>query len=72
MENLSGHTPTQLLKMSNDITTQHGLLKKEIIELTYQADEIEKIINQKLALLDELEKNYVDIIEEMEKKNVIQ
>jgi hypothetical protein len=72
MENLSGYTPTQLLKMSNDIVAKHALIKKEIIDASYQAEELEKSINEKLMLMDELEKNYVTIVEEMNKQNVIQ
>jgi len=68
MENLSGLTATQLLKISNDIVSKHGALKQEIIDLTYESDELEKKINEKLALLDMLEKNYVVIAEEMNKR----
>ena len=65
MENLSGYTPTQLLKMINDFTAEHERLKKEIIGHTYEVDELEKKINEKLALLEIQEKNYVAIIEEL-------
>jgi len=68
MEDLSGLTATQLLKMSNDIVSKHGTLKQEIIDLTYESDELEKKINEKLLILDELEKNYVVIAEEMNKR----
>ena len=65
MENLSGYTPTQLLKMINDSTAEHERLKKEIVGHTYEVDELEKKINEKLALLEIQEKNYVAIIEEL-------
>jgi hypothetical protein len=68
MENLSGYTPTEILKMSNDITTKHNALKQEIINHTIEADELEKKINEKLAILDQLEKNYVAIMEELNKR----
>jgi len=68
MEDLSGLTATQLLKISNDIVSKHGALKQEIIDLTYESDELEKKINEKLELLDMLEKNYVVIAEEMNKR----
>jgi septal ring factor EnvC (AmiA/AmiB activator) len=65
MENLSGYTPIELLKMSNDITEKHNALKQEIINHTIEVDELEKKINEKLAILDQLEKNYVAIMEEL-------
>jgi len=72
MENLSEYTPTQLLKMINDLKLKHDTLKQEIISHTFEVDELEKTINQKLAILTESEKNYVALIEEMEKRNAIQ
>jgi hypothetical protein len=63
MEDYSKYTPIELLKMGNDIKTKHDALKQEIIEYSFQTEELEKLINKKLALLDELEKNYVAIIE---------
>ena len=71
MENLKEYTPTELLKMLNDIATKHDLLKKEIISTSYQLEKIEKEIKTKLILLDELEKNYIEIIENLKEKNVI-
>jgi hypothetical protein len=68
MEDLSGLTPTQLLKISNDIVAQHETLKNEIISLTYESDELNKKINEKLVILDMLEKNYVIIAEEINKR----
>ena len=68
MENLSKYTPTELLKMVNDVTTRHDALKQEIINHTIEADELEKKINEKLTILDELEKNYVDLMEELNKR----
>ncbi len=72
MENLSEYTPTELLKMINDIKKKHDTLKQEIVDHTFQVDELEKIINNKLNELAEAEKNYVALIEEMEKRNAIQ
>jgi hypothetical protein len=68
MEELSKLTPTELLKMSNDFVSKHSALKQEIIDLTYESDELEKKINEKLLVLDELEKNYVLIAEEINKR----
>jgi uncharacterized coiled-coil DUF342 family protein len=72
MEILTGHTPTQLLKMLNDIKQEYDSLKQEIINDTIVFDEIEKKINEKINRLTELEKSYVALIEEMEKQNAIQ
>jgi len=63
MENYTKFTPTELLKIGNEVKTKHDNLKQEIIEHTFQIEEIEKLINEKLIILDELEKNYVAIIE---------
>ena len=63
MENISGHTPTQLLKMSNDICKRHEALKKEIVDDTFAIEMLELGLNQKTEELQELEKNYVKIIE---------
>jgi hypothetical protein len=65
MENLSGHTPTQLLKISNDICTRHEVLKQEIITDTYELEKLEDGLNRKIMELQELEKNYVEIIEKL-------
>lgn len=65
MENLSGYTPTELLKMSNDVTAKHNALKQEIINHTIEVDELEKKINEKIIILDQLEKNYVALMEEL-------
>jgi len=65
MEDLSKYTPIELQKMGNDIKTQHDALKTEIIADTYEMEELEKHINQKVLLLEELEKNYVEIVEKL-------
>lgn len=65
MEELNKHTPTQLLKMINDCTAEHEKLKKEIIDLTYQVDELQTKINSKIEDLTVVEKNYVDLVEEL-------
>jgi hypothetical protein len=68
MENLTKYTPTELLKMINDTKVIHDALKQEIINYTFEVDEIEKKINEKLEILAEQEKNYILLIEEMEKR----
>jgi uncharacterized coiled-coil DUF342 family protein len=65
MEDYSKYTPIELLKIGNDIKTKHDALKQEIVDYSFQIEELEKLINEKLVLLDELEKNYVVIIEKI-------
>lgn len=65
MENLNEYTETQLLKMINDSNVNHEGLKKEIIDYTFQVDELERVINSKINELNEIEKNYVILIEEL-------
>ena len=65
MEDLSKYTPIELQKMGNDIKAQHDALKNEIIDDTYEMEKLEKRINEKVLLLEELEKNYVKIIEKL-------
>ena len=65
MENLDKYTPIELQKIGNDIKVKHDLLKEEIIKDTYDIENLEKQINEKVNLLDELEKNYVKIIEKL-------
>ena len=68
MENLSKYTPIELNKMLNDIKLKHDKLKQEIINYTYEAEELEKKINEKIKVLTETENLYVLLIEEMEKR----
>jgi len=65
MEDLTKYTPTELLKQINDTQFNHENLKQEIVELTYDIDEIEIKINNKLEELTILEKNYISLIEEL-------
>jgi len=65
MENLEGYSPIELQKMGNDIKEKHDSLKKEIIDHTYEMEELEKLVNDKVRILEELEKNYVNVIEKL-------
>ena len=65
MENLCGYTATELLKMINDSATEHERLKKEIFDHTIEVDELEIKINAKIDKLTESEKEYVELIEEL-------
>jgi hypothetical protein len=65
MENLSGYTPTELLVMINKIKIEHDAIKQEIINDTYSIEELEKLINNKINKLTDIEKNYIALIEEL-------
>ena len=65
MEDLSKYTPTELLKLINDSKANHDKLKQEIINDTFEMDEVEKKINKKIEHLTEIEKKYVLLIEEL-------
>jgi hypothetical protein len=75
MIDLTKHTDTQLLKLLNDNKEKHDNLKKEIVDDTYEFDNyvIEKTneINQKIKRLEELEKNYIALIEELNNRDAI-
>jgi len=68
MENLSKYTPIELNKMLIDVKAAHEALKKELIGHTYEVDELTNKINKKIAALDEAEKFYVALIEEISKR----
>ena len=63
MEDLNKLTPTELLKKANDIKARHDALKQEIVDHTYEIEKQEKELNKKVEELQELEKNYVEIVE---------
>lgn len=65
MGELFDYTPTELLKAINDINVKHESLKLEIINHSIEIDDIEEIIKNKLTVLDELEKTYIILIEEI-------
>jgi SMC interacting uncharacterized protein involved in chromosome segregation len=65
MEDLSKYTKIELQKMGNDIQAKHEALKKEIIAETYEIEKLEISVNSKAEELQELEKNYVEIVEKL-------
>ena len=65
MEDLNKYTKIELQKMGNDIKARHDKLKDELIADTYEMEELEKRINEKVKLMAELEKNYVEIVEKL-------
>lgn len=75
MIDLTKHTDTQLLKLLTDNKEKHDRLKEEIIADTNDFDQfvINKgnEINKKIEVLNELEKNYINLIEELNNRDVI-
>ena len=65
MENLKQYTPIELLNILNKIKKEHDNLKIEIVENTNQIDILDNKINTDLEYLSELEKQYIEIIEEI-------
>ena len=65
MNDLNKHTPIELLKLINDVKSEHDKLKEELINHTYEFDEIETKINKKLEILSNIEKDYISLIEEL-------
>jgi septal ring factor EnvC (AmiA/AmiB activator) len=68
MKELSEYTPIELNKMLIDVKAAHEALKKELIDHTDELDELQNKINEKIASLDEAEKLYVALIEEISKR----
>jgi hypothetical protein len=68
MEDLNKYTPIELNKMILDTKTSHDSLKEEVINETREIDEITIRINKKLADIDGLEKLYIALIEELNKR----
>jgi uncharacterized coiled-coil DUF342 family protein len=69
MKELSAYTAIELLKYINDIKSKHDTLKDEIIQHTNEIDDIEKIINDKLDKIKELEDEYIILIDEFNNRN---
>jgi len=67
MENLDTKTQIELQKIANDIKEKHDTLKQVLIDDTYRMEEIENRINENALLLEELEKNYINVIEKLVK-----
>jgi hypothetical protein len=65
MEDLSKYTPTELLKIGNDIKGKVEIVKKNIIDDSYIIDETQARINHNLNVMDELLKVYDEIINEI-------
>ena len=71
MSQFKEHTLTELLKLANDAKTMHDDLKEDIITISQTIDNLNVEINSKIDLLNFIEKNYVDIVEEMNNRDAI-
>lgn len=65
MEDLSKYTPTELLKIGNDIKSRVEMVKKSIIDDSYLIDDAQARINHNLVVMDDLLKVYDSIITEI-------
>lgn len=65
MINSDSNTKTQILRLIDNIKVKHDTLKKEIINHTHEIETIEKTINTKIIEIDELEKNYIELVEKL-------
>ena len=70
MNDLDKYTPTELLKLGDDVVKQHNQIKDDIITLTKEIDDIEETIKDKLKELEALEKLYLDIFNNIEKTKI--
>lgn len=64
MEDLSKYSLIELNKMINEISVNHDNIKNEIVNYSIEIDKLQNIINDKINELNNLEKNYVALIEE--------
>ena len=63
----SKYTPTELLKISNDIKEKHNKIKENIIMLVDLIDENKEKINNNIDELTNLEEVHKLIMDEIEK-----
>jgi len=71
MSQFKEHTLTELLKLANDAKAMHDDLKEQIINDSKVIDDLTAKINEKIDLLNYIEKNYVEIIEELDNRDAI-
>lgn len=69
MENLNELTLTELLVTGNKLKKDHDDLKIEIINDSVLIEELNEKLNAKLKSLDNIEQQYIKIIEEITKRN---
>lgn len=68
MKNLKDKTEIELQKLFNDTKESHENIKSEIVNISYEIDELSAVLNGKITELTELEKNYVLLAEEIDKR----
>jgi hypothetical protein len=61
----SGYTETELLRELNSAKEWHEAIKREIINITQEIENLEKTANEKIIQLENIEKNYVDLMKEL-------
>jgi len=54
-------TAEEILWEIQKVKKNHEKEKKSLVDLTYEAEEIEKKVNDKILLIKELEKKYVEL-----------
>ena len=69
MRDLTKYPATELLKQINDAKKDHETTKKIIIDFSFDLDKIQEKINENIIKLNEIEKNYVELIEEIDNRN---
>ena len=65
MKKFKNYTPTELLKLTDDVVKKHINIKEEIVSLTKEIDSIEATIKEKLKELEALEGLYLDITKDL-------
>lgn len=65
MESYSNLTETELLREMDKCKELHEGIKGDIMEITTDIEAKEKIVNSKLEQLENVEKNYVGLLQEM-------
>ena len=68
MKDLDKCTLIELQKIAEGAKNEHELMKKSIADDTFKIEELEQQINTKLQELTELEKLYVLVVEEIDKR----
>jgi hypothetical protein len=72
MTDIKEFTPTELLHEINIVKVSHDNLKDNVIDLTHIIDDTTALINEKLDYIRELEKKYIELIEELDNRKLIE
>lgn len=68
MESYSKISHNELNYLINKAKEEHDAVKDEITRYTLQIEEFEKIVNEKLEILTQIEKHYVDLMKELSER----